>query len=91
MGTDVDCVFSYDSKLNKKAKLVKILNGKNINNLMIEKSFAIDVTGGMNRKAGELIKLAKIGIKSEIINIAKQNILKKALRGEKELGTIINK
>jgi isopentenyl phosphate kinase len=91
LGTDIDGVFDADPNINKKAKLMKIVNSKNINNLLIGKSIAMDVTGGMSGKVKELLKLAELGIESEIINISKSNILKKSLCGQKDLGTIIKK
>ncbi|MCK4891612.1 MAG: isopentenyl phosphate kinase family protein [Candidatus Pacebacteria bacterium] len=89
VGTDIDGIFNCNPKTNKRAKLIKKVNGKNINNFLIENSTSIDVTRGMNGKVCELINLAKSGTESEIINITKSNILKKALLGQNGLGTII--
>lgn len=49
----------------------------------------VDVTGGMGGKLGELLELAKIGIESEIINAGHDNNIKKALKGENGIGTLI--
>lgn len=89
LGTDVDGIFNRDPSIYKNVKLLKKINGKNIKKISAGKSTAADVTGGMNGKIGELIKLAKIGIKSEIINISRAGILEKALLGRKNLGTLI--
>jgi isopentenyl phosphate kinase len=54
-------------------------------------SFGIDVTGGMTHKVKMMLELAKLGIESEIINAKEPDLLKRALLGEKGLGTIIKK
>jgi isopentenyl phosphate kinase len=51
----------------------------------------IDVTGGMGGKLSELLELANIGIESEIINASHDNNIKKAINGEKGIGTLIRK
>ncbi len=89
LGTDVDGIFNRDPRIHENAKFFRKISGKNIKKISAGKSTAIDVTGGMGEKVSELIKLAKIGIKSEIINIAKPNVLEKALAGGKNLGTLI--
>lgn len=89
LGTDVDGIFNRDPKICKNARLFGKIDRKNIKEISAGKSTVVDITGGMGGKVGELIKLAKIGIKSEIINIAKPNVLEKALTGEKFLGTLI--
>ncbi|NOQ68237.1 hypothetical protein GQ568_02245, partial [Patescibacteria group bacterium] len=50
MGTDIDGVFDCDPKINKNAKLVKLVNKNNFNKLSISGSTAIDVTDGMRGK-----------------------------------------
>lgn len=89
MGTDTDGLFDCDPQINKNAKLLKKVTRKNIKNLKIGRSTAIDVTGGMKGKIEELLTLADLGIRSEIINISKAGILKKSLLENKNLGTII--
>jgi len=49
-----------------------------------------DVTGGMKHKVEQAIELARIGIDSQIINGRKPGVLKKALLGDKSLGTLIS-
>ena len=52
-------------------------------------SSGIDVTGGMLHKVKSLLELAKIGIESQVIDGKKPQTLKRALLGERNLGTII--
>jgi len=89
--TDVDGIFTSDPKKYKNAKLIPILKKDNFKIEKIEGSQNTDVTGGMKRKVNELLNLANKGISSEIINGLKPNLLKKALLGEKNLGTLIEK
>ena len=90
IGTDTDGIFDSDPKINKNAKLIKEINKNTAKNLKIEKSQAIDVTGGMRGKVSELLKLADHKIESRIINITKPGILEKTLDGNKNFGTRIN-
>ncbi|MEA3254342.1 MAG: isopentenyl phosphate kinase [Candidatus Altiarchaeota archaeon] len=90
MAADVPGIFDSDPKINKDAKLIKEINPGNIGRIKeIGSSQGTDVTGGMERKLSELLRLAESGIESEIINAIKPGLLKKALLGEKGLGTII--
>jgi len=89
LGTDVDGIFDHNPRIYKNAKLFKKIDRTNIKEINAGESTAIDITGGMGGKVGELIKLAKFGIKSEIVNIAKPNVLEKALAEKKNLGTLI--
>jgi isopentenyl phosphate kinase len=45
----------------------------------------------MGGKLNELLELAKIGIESEIINASHDNNIKRTLKGEKGIGTLIRK
>lgn len=90
IGTDTDGIFDSDPKICKSAKLIKEINRNIAKNLKIEKSQAVDVTGGMKGKVDELFNLAKYKIESRIINISKPDILKKTLNGSKNFGTKIN-
>jgi len=68
IGTDLDGVFDSDPKINPAAKLIKKISRENYQKFDIGGSTAIDVTSGMRGKLDELLKLADIGIGSEIIN-----------------------
>ena len=90
IGTDLDGIFESDPKINKNARLIKKVDSNNIKDLSLGQSLSTDVTDGMKGKVDELIRLAKVGIESEIVNISKPNILKKSLSGKRGLGTIIS-
>ncbi len=89
MGTDIDGVFDCDPKINKNAKLIRLVNKNNFNKLSLSGSTAIDVTDGMKGKVNELMNLSKFKITSKIINLAKPNILKYTLLGKNHFGTTI--
>ncbi len=90
LGTDVDGVYNKNPKKYSNAKLISELSSlKDLESL--DSTTNIDVTGGMIGKIKELLELAEIGIKSEIINAEHKNIVQNALAGEKVLGTIIKK
>jgi isopentenyl phosphate kinase len=91
LATDVDGVFDSDPKDNRNAKLIGEINSRNIGSLNVGASKATDVTGGMKRKLDELLELAAEGIDSEIISAKRPGILKRALLGEEDLGTLISR
>ena len=87
---DVAGIFDSDPKKNKEAVLLKEITPKTVNKIKkIGTSVGVDVTGGMEGKLSELMRLAKKGIESEIIDGTKPGLLRRALLGEKGLGTII--
>ncbi len=92
IATDVHGIFNLDPKKYKDAELIKEITSENVKLIReIGTSKRTDVTGGMERKLNELLNLAKYGIESEIISALKPGILKRALLGEKGLGTLIKK
>lgn len=90
-GTDVDGVFTDDPNRNPKARLIKEITSRNIEEVKkyLSASSFVDVTGGMTRKVMELMDLAKLGIVSEIVNANKPGLVEKALAGKSGLGTIV--
>lgn len=92
VGTDVDGVFTQDPKQGK-STLIKEITHTNFNSVMktLKKTEpkVSDVTGGMAHKVQELYNLSKLNINVEIINLMKENYLKRAILGESGLGTII--
>jgi isopentenyl phosphate kinase len=44
----------------------------------------------MARKVREMLALAEEGVEAEIVNAARPGILRRALRGERGLGTVIS-
>jgi isopentenyl phosphate kinase len=88
LGSDVDGIYNRDPKKYSDASLIKVVTSYDD----LESTDGIqtvDVTGGMGGKLTELLELAKIGIESEIINAIHDNNIKRALNGEKGIGTLI--
>jgi isopentenyl phosphate kinase len=87
----VDGVFTADPQKNPNAKLIPEINSKNYEDIKkyLGGSAGIDVTGGMLHRVERIFELTKFGVEAEIINGEKENYLKRALLGEKGLGTII--
>ena len=84
---------AYTIKILKKysdAYLLKVVTSHN-DLESADSTQTVDVTGGMGGKLNELLELAKIGIESEIINASHDNNIKRALKGEKGIGTLIRK
>ncbi len=91
MCTDVGGVFTDDPKKNSQAKIIPEITPTNFEKVLkyVKGSSGIDVTGGMLHKVKSLLELAKIGIESQVIDGKKPQTLKRALLGERNLGTII--
>lgn len=89
----VDGVFTDNPDTNPNAKLILTITPKNIKEFKdyLRGSSGIDVTGGMLHKVKMMLELTKLGIEPEVINANKSGILKRALLGEKGLGTTIKK
>ncbi len=87
--TDVDGVYDKDPKKHKNARLIKEITPENFSELVdsLSGSTHLDVTGGMFRKVRELMEVK--GIEAEIINGMKKGNIKRALMGERGLGTTI--
>ncbi len=88
LGSDVDGVYNQDPKDNPDAELIKVVTSRK-DLLSLDSTKTVDVTGGMGGKIDELLEIAKNGIESEIINANTNNNIKRALNGEKEIGTLI--
>jgi isopentenyl phosphate kinase len=86
-----DGVFDKDPQKFPDAKLIPEINSGNYKRVKkcLTESAGIDITGGMLHKVERMWELAEIGAEIEIINGEKKGNLKKALLGEKGLGTII--
>ena len=87
----VDGVFTADPQKNPDARLIPEINSKNYNDIKkyLGGSAGIDVTGGMFHRVERIFELTKFGVEAEIINGEKEDVLKRALLGEKVLGTTI--
>jgi isopentenyl phosphate kinase len=90
LGSDVDGIYNKDPKKYSDARLLKVVTSYN-DLESADSTQTIDVTGGMGGKLNELLELTKIGIESEIINASHDNNIKRALKGEKGIGTLIKK
>lgn len=90
-GTNVDGIFNSDPNFNKNAELIPEITSRDFKKLRkwLGGSRDVDVTGGMFGKVTELMGLANKGVESQIINASKPGLVKKALLGEKVLGTVI--
>ena len=73
------------------SKLIRDITLENIDEVMInlKKYSKDDVTGQLYGKIFELMGLAKLGVKSEIINANKAKNIENALSGIEGLGTTI--
>jgi len=90
-GTNVDGVFTGDPNKNPDAKLIPEITSKNFDEVRkwLTGSTAIDVTGGMFGKVKECMDAAKGGVESFLVNALKPDYVRKALSGEKVIGTVI--
>jgi isopentenyl phosphate kinase len=89
---DVPGIFDKDPKRNKDARIIRELGRKSVRQIReIGAAKGTDVTGGMKGKLDELLRLADMGIESEIISGFVPGDLKRTLLGERGAGTIINK
>jgi isopentenyl phosphate kinase len=85
LGTDVDGVFDSDPTKNPGARLIKEVNGKNIETVLSGAAGAhkIDVTGGMKTKLSILYEMVKAtGATGYILNASKPGTVKKVLAGK---------
>jgi len=93
LGTDVDGVYTVDPKKGKEARLIQEITPTNWPE--VEKSLSRpegpDVTGGIANKVKELLTLVEHGVEAEILNATKPDVLKRAVLGERGLGTKITR
>lgn len=90
LATDVDGIYTDNPKTNPDAKLIDEVTNNTILTLTSNENMA-DVTGGMEGKIRELLKLAESNIQSQIINGQTPGNIQKAVSGEKLKGTTIKK
>ena len=88
IATDYNGIFDGDPK-DKKSKKIDVITWENISMLDGRRTSGTDVTGGIKRKVTELLNLANEGIECEIISGNEKDYVKRALLGEKGLGTTI--
>jgi isopentenyl phosphate kinase len=93
MGADVDGLYTADPKADSSAQLIDHITLEELKSLKhkIEGSKATDVTGGMLGKMLEVKLAIEHDIETVIVNATKSGRVYKALKGEKVIGTIIEK
>jgi isopentenyl phosphate kinase len=93
VGADVDGICTADPKIDPSAKLIHHISLSELkkHQPIIGKAKVTDVTGGMLGKIMELIPAIELKIQVIIVNAAKPDNVYKALKGEKVVGTTINK
>jgi isopentenyl phosphate kinase len=91
LGADVDGVCTADPKEDRRASVVRRITPADRELIRsLGAAGGGDVTGGMARKVREMLALAEEGVEAEIVNAARPGILRRALRGERGLGTVIS-
>ncbi|MFQ5999721.1 MAG: isopentenyl phosphate kinase [Candidatus Bathyarchaeia archaeon] len=93
IGVDVNGLYTADPKIDPSARLIQHITLEELKSLQhkIEGSKVTDVTGGMLGKMLELTPAVEQGIRVIIVNATKPNRVYKALKGEKVVGTVIEK
>ena len=93
IGVDVNGLYTADPKIDPSAHLIQHITPEELKKLQhkIEGAKVTDVTGGMLGKMLELTPAVEKGIRVIIVNAAKPNRVYKALKGEKAVGTVIEK
>jgi isopentenyl phosphate kinase len=87
-GTDVEGIFTDDPKKNPHARLIDRIALSEKHALSPKESSNRDVDGGMIRKFGELMSIAKLGIPSMVVDASREGNISKVLKGE-HVGTLI--
>jgi isopentenyl phosphate kinase len=93
LGVDVDGLFTADPKSDSSAKLIQHITLEKLKRMhsWVEKAKVTDVTGGMYGKIIELIPAIEQRIRTVIVNAKKPDTVRKVLRNEEVVGTIIEK
>jgi isopentenyl phosphate kinase len=93
IGVDVDGLYTADPKGDSSAKLIPCITVKELRKFQNRAGRArvTDVTGGMHGKIIELIPAIEHGVRTVIVNATKPDTVRRALRNETVVGTIIIK
>jgi isopentenyl phosphate kinase len=93
IGVDVNGLFTADPKADSSATLIQQITPLKFKRLQhkIEEAKVTDVTGGMLGKIVELMYAVEQGIPAMIVNATKPNNIYKALKGESQTGTVVEK
>lgn len=91
-GVDVDGLYTADPKKFKEARLLESITLRELKDYFeaVEGSSPTDVTGGMYGKILELMEAVEAGVMALVLNASKPGLLKKALLGERVIGTYIH-
>ncbi|MBS7609742.1 isopentenyl phosphate kinase family protein [Candidatus Bathyarchaeota archaeon] len=94
VGVDVDGLYTADPRLNPQAQLIRKATAEELRSFLLKtsistpnRSFPMDVTGGMLGKLQEVLKALEEGIEVKLVNALKPNRVYRALMGEEGLGT----
>ena len=92
-GVDVDGLYTADPKRFKDARLLESITLRELKSYAeaFKGSGFVDVTGGMYGKVLELMKAVEAGVIALVLNASKPSLLKKALLGERVVGTYIHR
>ena len=92
-GADVGGLYTADPKTDASAQLLSHITLQGLSALLygIEEAKVTDVTGGMLGKISELMPAIDADIPTIIVNATEEGNVYKALRGEKVVGTLIEK
>jgi isopentenyl phosphate kinase len=84
IGTDVDGVLEENPQTNPKAARIEVIDATNIGSILDRAgpSSATDVTGGMEKKLGEILTLAGLDIDIAIFNLGVPDRLSALLSGK---------
>jgi len=93
IGIDVDGLYTSDPKADPKARFIQQITPQELRKLQhkIGETRVTDVTGGMLGKVLELMQAVEKGIRVIIINAAKPSNVYKALKGQRVVGTVIER
>ncbi len=92
IGTDVDGVFTADPKLDKKAKLIKMVTKENLSSIlaMSGSSRKYDVTGGMKGKITGVYQISKDSkAMCQVVNATVPGRIYDAILGKKIISTVV--
>jgi len=89
-GVDVDGVCTSDPKKNPDADLIEVLPLDKLREMVnFGHALSTDVTGGMLGKVMETAIAIEAGVEVIVVNALRPGIVKKALRGEHVMGTVL--
>lgn len=86
---DEEGLYSSNPKIDKKAEFIDSITSENLMKLSTIKDKHADVTGGMGGKINTILKIAKLGIPTILLNGNKPNRLYKVLVEKETKKTII--